>query len=233
MIKFYYNSGPNPHKVALFLEEAGLEYEAIPVETRRGDQHKPDYLKINPNAKAPALTDGEAVLFDSNAILLYLGHKTGQFMPKDTPEVQAEFWSWMMFVATGVGPYSGQAVHFKQHAREQLPYAIGRYHYEATRHYKILDDHLADREWMVGEDYSIVDMSLWGWARIAPRVLGQETYDSFANVKRWLEIINARPAVARVNELMQRFKFQIDVDEAARKHMFPGAYHHEGHGPAS
>jgi GST-like protein len=233
MIKFYYNTGPNPHKVALFLEEAGLDYEAVPVETRRGDQHKPAFLKVNPNAKAPALVDGDAVLFDSNAILLYLGRKTGQFMPQDTPALQAELLSWMMFVATGIGPYSGQAVHFKQHAREQLDYAIERYHYEASRHYQILDDRLANRAWIVGDDYSIVDIALWGWARIAPRVLGQETYDSFANVKRWLETINVRPAVAKVDALMQRFPFQIDIDEEARKHMFPGPYHHEGHEASS
>ena len=227
-MKFYYNAGPNPHKVALFLEEAGLDYEAVPVETRRGDQHKAEFLKINPNAKAPALVDGDAVLFDSNAILIYLGQKTGQFVPQQTPQLQAAYWSWMMFVATGIGPYSGQAVHFKQHAREQIPYAIGRYHYEALRHYKILDTRLADQQWLVGDDYSIADMALWGWARIAPRVLGQEDFDSLVNVKRWLEVINARPAVARVDGLMQRFKFQVDIDEEARKHMFPGQYHHNG-----
>ena len=225
-MKFYYNAGPNPHKVALFLEEAGVDYEAVPVETRRGDQHKPEFLKINPNAKAPALVDGDAVLFDSNAILIYLGQKTGQFVPEQTPQSQAAYWSWMMFVATGIGPYSGQAVHFKQHAREQVPYAIGRYQYEALRHYQILEARFADRQWLVGDEYSIADMALWGWARIAPRVLGQEDFDSLVNVKRWLEGINARPAVARVDGLMQRFKFQVDIDEQARKHMFPGQYHH-------
>lgn len=228
MIKFYYNSGPNPHKVALFLEEAGLSYEPVPVETRRGDQHKPDFLRINPNAKAPALVDGEAVLFDSNAILLYLGQTTGQFVPKDTAALQAEYASWLMFVATGIGPYSGQAVHFKLHAREQLPYAIGRYHYEAMRHYKILDERFAGQQWLVGDDCSIADIALWGWARIGPRVLGQETFDSLTHVNRWLDSINARPAVARVNDLMQRFEFLMDVDEEARKHMFPGPYHHNG-----
>ena len=228
MIKFYYNTGPNPHKVALLLEEAGLAYEAVPVETRRGDQHKPDFLKINPNAKAPALVDGDAVLFDSNAIVHYLGQKTGQFMPKDTPALQAEYASWLMFVATGIGPYSGQSVHFKLHAREQLPYAIGRYHFEAMRHYTIIDQRLAGQQWLVGDAYSVVDMALWGWARIATRVLGDDAYDQLPNLKRWIDEINARPAVGRVNDLMQRFTFLLDVDEEARKHMFPGAYHHNG-----
>ena len=228
MLKFFYNSGPNPHKVALFLEEAGLEYEAVPLETRRGDQHKAEFLAINPNAKAPAMLDGDAVLFDSNAILLYLAEKTGEYLPGDGAVRRAELLSWLMFVATGIGPYSGQAVHFKLHAREQLEYAVGRYHYEASRHYEILDTRLADREWIVGDSYTIVDMALWGWARIATRVLGEETYDGFANLKRHVETINARPAASRVEELMQRFPFRMDVEEDARKNLFPGAYHHKG-----
>ncbi len=230
MLKFFYNSGPNPHKVALFLEEAGLDYEAVPLETRRGDQHKPEFLAINPNAKAPAMLDGDAVIFDSNAILLYLAEKTGKYLPGDSPVLRAELLSWLMFVATGIGPYSGQAVHFKLHAREQLEYAVGRYHFEASRHYGILDDRLADREWIVGDSYSIVDMALWGWARIATRVLGEETYDGFANLKRHVETINARPAAARVEELMQRFQFRMDVEEDARRNLFPGSYHHETDG---
>lgn len=230
MLKFFYNSGPNPHKVALFLEEAGLDYEAVPLETRRGDQHKPEFLAINPNAKAPAMLDGDAVVFDSNAILLYLAEKTGQYLPGDSPVLRAELLSWLMFVATGIGPYSGQAVHFKLHAREQLEYAVGRYHFEASRHYGILDDRLADREWIVGDSYSIVDMALWGWARIATRVLGEETYDGFANLKRHVETINARPAAARVGELMQRFEFRMDAEEDARRNLFPGSYHHKSDG---
>jgi GST-like protein len=230
MLKFFYNSGPNPHKVALFLEEAGLDYEAVPVETRRGDQHKPDFLAINPNAKAPAMLDGDAVLFDSNAILLYLAEKTGKFLPGDSPALRAELLSWHMFVATGIGPYSGQAVHFRLHAREQLEYAIGRYHFEASRHFAILDERLADREWIVGDSYSIVDMALWGWARIATRVLGEEASNGFANIKRHVETINARPAASRVGELMQRFQFRMDVEEDARRNLFPGSYHHSTHG---
>lgn len=227
MLKFYYNTGPNPHKVALFLEEAGLEYEPVPVETRQGDQHKPAYLKVNPNAKAPAMEDGSVRIFDSNAMLLYLGEKTGQFVLADTPELRGELLSWLMFVASGIGPYSGQAVHFKQHARAELDYAIGRYQYEAERHYGIVDDRLGDQEWLVGDTYTIADMALWGWARISPRVLGQEAFDNLKHLPAWLDRMNARPAVARVAELMARFEFRTDVDEEARKHMFPGAYHHE------
>src|SRR3954447_19621101 len=111
MIDFYYNLSPNPMKVALFLEEAGLPYEAKPVDTRKGDQFSPEYLAINPNGKVPAIIDDGNVVFDSNAILLYLAEKTGRFLP--APAKRGELLSWLMFVATGVGPFSGQAVHFK------------------------------------------------------------------------------------------------------------------------
>lgn len=228
MLQFYYNAGPNPQKVALFLEEAELDYEPVPLETRKGDQHKPEFLKINPNAKAPAIVDDGVAVFDSNAILLHLGRKTGKFMPVSNPQNDADLLSWMMFVATGVGPYSGQSVHFQLHARGTYEYAVERYKFEAARHYKILDERLADREWLVGDGYSIVDMALWGWAKFAPRVFGNdEPFAEFGNVSRWFAAINARPAVGRVDELMQRYKFLIDVDEEARKHMFPGAYHHK------
>jgi GST-like protein len=131
MLKFYYSGAPNPTKVALFLEESGLPYQAIPVDTRKGDQHRSEYLAINPNAKVPAIVDGDAVVFDSNAILLYLAEKTGKFLPENTPKARGELLSWLMFVASGVGPYSGQAVHFRNYAPEKLPYAINRYVFEA------------------------------------------------------------------------------------------------------
>src|SRR5271167_5065315 len=113
MLKFYFNGAPNPNKVALFLEETGLPVELIPVDTRKGEQFKPEFLKVNPNGKVPAIDDDGVFVFDSNAILLYLGEKTGKFMPPNTPASRAELLSWLMFVATGMGPYSGQAVHFK------------------------------------------------------------------------------------------------------------------------
>src|SRR4051812_47242623 len=124
MIKFYYNTGPNPLKVALFLEESALPYEVVPVDTRKGEQHLPAYLAINPNAKAPSLIDGDATIFDSNAILLYLAEKTGRFLPANTLKARGQMYSWMMFVASGIGPYSGQCVHFKHFAPEPKEYAI-------------------------------------------------------------------------------------------------------------
>ncbi|MBT6277721.1 MAG: glutathione S-transferase, partial [Chromatiales bacterium] len=118
MMEFFYNTGPNPMKVALFLEESGLSYTPVPVDTRRGEQHQSSYLAINPNAKAPTLVDGDVTVFDSNAILLYLAEKTGTFLAGDSAVERGDMLSWLMFVATGVGPYSGQSVHFRVHAPE-------------------------------------------------------------------------------------------------------------------
>ena len=197
MIKFYYNLAPNPTKVALFLEESGLPYEPIPVDTRKGEQHAPAYRAINPNGKVPAIVDDGATVFDSNAILLYLAEKTGKFLPEKTQAARGRLYSWLMFVGTGVGPYSGQAVHFKHHAPEQLPYAVNRYLFEAKRHYGILDAQLAKHRYMLGDAYTIVEMGLWGWARVLPFVLGDDAWTKFPNVKRLVDEINVRPAAAR------------------------------------
>jgi len=221
MIKFYYNLAPNPMKVALFLEEAHLAYELRPIDTRKGEQHTPEYRAINPNGKVPAIVDGYDTVFDSNAILLYLAEKTGQFLPERTPGARGKLYSWLMFVATGVGPYSGQAVHFRHHAPEQIPYAIERYQFEARRHYGILDDRLALQRYMLGETYTIVDMAVWGWARLVPFVVGDDAWMHYPNVKRLVDEINARPAAARVAALKERHTFKTELDDEARRHMFP------------
>ena len=222
MLKFYYSGAPNPVKVALFLEEAGIPYEAIPVDTRRGDQHKPDFLKINPNAKVPAIVDGDVTVFDSNAILLYLAEKTGKFLPAKTDKMRGELLSWLMFVASGVGPFSGQSVHFRNYApdKDKLEYAINRYAYEAQRHYGVLDARLASQTWMVGDSYTIVDMDVWGWARLMPVVLGEKAWEKFPNLKRLVDEISARPAAKIANALKDRHAFKTDFDDDARKVMF-------------
>jgi len=221
MIKFYYHPSPNPAKVALFLEEAGLPYELVPVDTRKGEQHQPAFLTINPNAKTPAIVDGDATVFDSNAILLYLAEKTGKFLPPNTPKVRGEFFSWLMFVATGIGPYSGQAVHFKHFAPEPKDYAVNRYVFEAKRHWGILDAHLAGRKYMVGDSYTIVDMAVWGWARAIPFILGEEAWATMPNLKRLFDEISARPAAERANALTDKHTFKTEMDEDAKRHMFP------------
>ena len=220
MIKFYYSGAPNPMKVALMLEECGLEYEPIPVDTRKGAQHKPEYLAINPNAKVPAIVDGDATVFDSNAILLYLAEKTGKFLPGKGDKARGELLSWLMFVASGVGPFTGQAVHFRTYAREKLPYAINRYMYEAQRHFGILEARLSKQRYMVGDTYTIVDMDVWGWARAVPGVLGEEAWSKFPNLKRLVDEVSARPAAIRAVALKDRHVFKTELDDEARHAMF-------------
>jgi GSH-dependent disulfide-bond oxidoreductase len=221
MLKFYYNTAPNPMKVALFLEEAGLPYEAIPVDTRKGDQFTPSYLAINPNGKTPSIVDGDAVVFDSNAILLYLAEKTGKFLPENTSAQRGQLLSWLMFVATGVGPFSGQAVHFKHHAPKESPYATNRYDFEANRHYGILDARLGERRYMLGDTYTIVDMAVWGWARVAPFVLGEDAFAKLSNLRRLVDEISARPAAIRALAIKDKHTFKAEMDDEARRFLFP------------
>lgn len=220
MLKLYFHPSPNPLKVALFLEETGLPYEVVPVDTRKGEQFSPEFLAINPNAKTPAIVDGDVAVFDSNAILLYLAEKTGQLTPKDAA-ARGEMFSWLMFVATGIGPYSGQAVHFSHYAPAGSEYAINRYSREIERHYRVLDARLASRAYILGDDYSVVDICAWGWVRVAPFVLGERGFDAYPNVKRWFDLVNARPAVTRAMAIKDRFTFKAEMDDAARSHMFP------------
>jgi GST-like protein len=230
MIRFYFHPTPNPAKVALFLEEAGLDYEVIPVDTRKGEQHLPAFKSVNPNGKVPAIVDTEgpgsteARVFDSNAILLYLGDKTQRFI--GTPADRPELLSWLFFIATGVGPFSGQAVHFQHAAPEKIEYAINRYRREIERHYRVLDEHLAQREYIVGNDYSIVDMAAWGWLERASRVLpgDGEALAAFPNLHRLFGTIDARPAAVRARVVGQEHTFKHEMDEDARRALFPSNY---------
>jgi GST-like protein len=230
VIRFYFHPTPNPAKVALFLEEARLPYEVVPVDTSRGEQHAPDFRAVNPNGKVPAIVDTEgpggaqARVFDSSAILLYLGDKTGGFIgePADRPELL----SWLFFIATGIGPFSGQAVHFQRSAPEKIPYAINRYRREIERHYRVLDEHLAGRDHIVGRQYSIVDMSGWGWVERANFVFPGEAdpLAAFPNVKRWYQSVDARPAAARARLVGANHDFKKEMDEQARRALFPSNY---------
>ncbi len=230
MIRFYFNTAPNPAKVALLLEELGLPYEEIPVDTAKGEQHAPAFRAINPNGKVPAIVDTEgpggreARAFDSNAILLYLGEKTGRFI--GTPVDRPELLSWLFFIATGLGPFSGQAVHFQRAAPEKIPYAVNRYRREVERHYRVLDRHLAGRDFIVGGDYSIADIAAWGWLMRAPVALPGEDDPlvAFPNVKRLVQTVDARPAAARAKALGKDHPFKREMDEDAKRAMFPTNY---------
>ena len=219
MLKFYYSLAPNPMKVALFLEEAGLPYEAIAVDTRKGEQHAATFTALNPNAKLPVIVDGDATVFDSSAILLYLAEKTGQFLPAAAD--RGAMLSWLMFTASGIGPFTGQSVHFKHYAPEPNPYAANRYDFEAWRHWNILNAHLAGKWWMVSERYTLLDMAVWGWARAVPFALGAEAWAELPHVKRLFDAVNERPAALRVAALKDRHAFKTEMDDVARRAMFP------------
>lgn len=230
MIRFYYHPTPNPAKVALLLEETGLPYETVPVDTSKGEQHSTAFRAINPNGKVPAIVDTEgpggkeARVFDSTAILIYLAEKTGRLLgpPEDRPELL----SWLLFIASGLGPFSGQAVHFQFAAPDGLAYAVNRYRREAERHYQVLDDHMAGRDWIVGDGYTIADISAWGWLDRASRVLKGEgdPLAAFPNLKRLFEAVDARPAVARARAVGKDHAFKSARDEEALRALFPSNF---------
>jgi GST-like protein len=227
MIRFYYHPTPNPAKVALFLEEAGLAYEVVPVDTKKGEQHLNAFRQINPNGKVPAIVDvmpTEVSVFDSSAILLYLAETTGNYM--GAPTDRAALLSWLFFISSGLGPFSGQAVHFQHAAPEKLAYAINRFRREAERHYAVLDERLASRRYFVGETYTIVDMSAWGWIGRASFVLpgSDDPLVAYPNLKRWFSEIDARPAAIRARAVGENHAFKQEMDETARRALFPSNY---------
>lgn len=230
MIQFYFHPTPNPAKVALMLEETGLPYEVIPVDTSKGEQHTTSFRAINPNGKVPAIVDTEgpegkeARVFDSGAILLYLGDKTGRLIGNaaDKPELL----SWLFFLATGIGPFSGQAVHFQHAAPEKLAYAINRYRREVERHYEVLDTHLKGREFIVGNEFTIADISAWGWLDRAGRVLpgDSDPLAAFPNVKRLFQAVDSRPAVRKARAIGKGHAFKKEVDEETKRALFPSNF---------
>ena len=223
-MKLYFHNTPNPFKAALMLEELGLSYDVAPVDTRKGEQHAPDFLAVNPNGKLPALEDDDGtVVFDSNAIVLYLAQTRGRLLPSGSSEM-GEVLSWFFWIATGLSPFSGQAVHFTR-AYTDSDYATNRYVREVARHYRLLDDRLADREWIAGGGYGVCDVAAWGWVRMAPFVMeAQGGLDPYPNVAEWFARVDARPAAERARALGGRFDFKTEMDETAMRAMFPQNY---------
>jgi len=225
MIDLYYWTTPNGHKVTLFLEEAGLPYKLIPINIGKGDQFQPEFLKIAPNNRIPAIVDnapqdgGEPVsLFESGAILLYLAEKTGRFLPQALRPRQDAL-QWLFWQMGGLGPMAGQNHHFVVYAPEKLPYAIKRYVGETGRLYGVLNKRLADRQFIVGDDYTIADMACYPW--IVPHERQQQNLDDFPHLKRWFEAIAARPATVRAYARAQEFGGSPTAkDEQARNILF-------------
>lgn len=200
MIDLYYWTTPNGHKITIFLEETGLPYTLIPVDIGAGAQFKPEFLKIAPNNRIPALVDhapadggAPMTMFESGAILLYLAEKTGRFLPPDARGRNGVM-QWLFWQMAGLGPMLGQNHHFSQAAPEKIPYAIDRYVGETRRLYGVLDRRLAEVPFVAGE-YSIADMACYPW--IVPHQRQGQDLEDFPQVKRWFETIQARPAVGR------------------------------------
>lgn len=220
MLSFYFHTSPYPMKVALFLEETGLPYKLEPIDTFKGEQHAPNFLSINPNARTPAIVDGGRRVFDSTAILLYLAEKADQFLSpsKDRGEMLA----WLMFVATGLAPMSGQLVHFTRvHADT---YAENRYRREAERLHGIMNERLNVSRYLAGDTYTIADISAWGWIRITDLVLGEGQLSRFPKLTAWFETIDQRPAAERARAIAAGSAFKTDFDEETLRAMFPQNY---------
>ena len=200
MIDLYYWPTPNGHKVTIFLEEAGLEYRIVPVNIRKGEQFAPEFLKISPNNRMPAIVDTDGPggkpfsLFESGAILLYFAEKTGKLMPSET-RARYRVIEWLMFQMANVGPMLGQAGHFRNAAPEKIPYAIERYTNESRRLFNVLDRRLAEVPFVAG-DYSIADIATYPWV-VAALKAQPEQLDSRPNLKRWIDALAARPAVQK------------------------------------
>jgi GST-like protein len=225
MLDLYAWPTPNAYKISIMLEEIGRPYRVIPVDIQRGDQFKPEFLKISPNNKMPAIVDHDApdgkplALFESGAILMYLAETSGRFMPKDLRGRYGVI-QWLMFQMGGVGPMLGQAHHFRQYAPEKLDYAIRRYTNEAGRLYGVIDRRLGEAEYLAG-DYSIADMAVFPWIRPYERQ-GQKLED-FPNLKRWFQAIDARPAVKKGLELLADKRRAGPMDDKAKEILFGAA----------
>jgi GST-like protein len=224
MIDLYYWTTPNGHKVTMFLEEAGLEYRLLPVNIGAGEQFRPEFLRIAPNNRIPAIVDqtpadgGAPIsLFESGAILLYLAEKIGRFLPTDL-RGRTETTQWLFWQMAGLGPMAGQNHHFRNYATEQLPYAIDRYVNETNRLYGVLDHRLRDREFVAGASYTIADMACYPW--IVPYERQGQDLNDFPDLKRWFEAIAQRPGTVRAYARAKEVNSQPTISEDSRKILF-------------
>lgn len=214
MIDFYYCPAVNGHKVRIALEEMALPYTIVPTNISKGDQLKPDYLKISPNNKMPAIVDHDppgggapVSCFESGAILIYLAEKSGMLLPTDL-RARLEVLKWVFWQTSGLGPMAGQSIHFREYAPDDadVTYPRERYTREAGRLYAVLDRQLQGKQWVAGDDYSIADIMAYPWTLPCERT-GNDV-DAFPNLKAWMQRMAARPAVARAYELAQSFGFE-------------------------
>jgi len=220
MIDFYFWTTPNGYKVLQFLVETGIPYRLFPINISKGDQFKPEFLKISPNSKIPAIVDHDPIrgnesiaIFESGAILLYLAEKTGRFILDDI-KGRAEVLKWLFWQMGGLGPMAGQNFHFVHYAPEHLPYAINRYVDETARLFKVMDKQLADREYLAGE-YSIADMASYPWVAMYKKL--KQDLNDFPNLKRWYKQIKNRPATISAYEIGSSINTVPTVTEESKK----------------
>lgn len=218
-MNFYFHATPNSMKVAVLLHELNLPFNVIPIDISKGEQHSPEFRAVNPNGKVPALVNDGVTIFDSHAILVYLAEKHGRFFPVD-PVKRAAMLSWLQLVATGLSPFSGQAIHFLHYAPEDLPYAKTRYVNEVHRTYSVLEERLAETEWLAGDEYTIADIALWGWAASAGYIFGEKGLTQFPSVLRFMDKMAERPAVQQATALKASHVFKTEVDEETRTALF-------------
>lgn len=223
MIDLYYWTTPNGHKITIFLEETKLPYTIKTVNITKGEQFYPEFLKISPNNRIPAIVDHDPkdggdplAVFESGAILQYLAEKTGQLIPAD-PRGRSEVTQWLFWQMSGLGPMLGQNHHFSRYAPEPIPYAIERYRKETERLYSILDHRLQQREFIAGT-YSIADIASYPW--IVPHTRQGIKLEEFPDLKRWFDTMGARPAVKRAYDLATRINTAPTVTNAARSVLF-------------
>jgi GST-like protein len=222
MIELHAWPTPNGFKISIMLEEVGLPYEVRPIDIGKGDQFDPEFLRISPNNKIPAIVDtdgpgGSSIsVFESGAILIYLAEKTGKLLPSSGP-ARYPVLEWVMFQMGGIGPMLGQVHHFRHYAPEPIPYAIDRYTNEANRLYGVLDRRLRDREWLAG-DYSIADIATMPWLRY-PERQGVDIAE-YPAVQRWRDAILARPAVQRGLKLLADRSRSAPMDQKQREVLF-------------
>jgi len=223
MIDLHYWPTPNGWKVTIMLEETGLPYRVVPVNIGRGEQFRPEFLAISPNNRMPAIVDqapndGGAPIsvFESGAILLYLGEKSGRFLPADV-RGRYEVTQWLMWQMGGLGPMAGQAHHFRQYAPEKIPYGIDRYTNEVNRLYGVMNKRLADREHLAGA-YSVADMAAYPW--VVPHQNQGQKLEDFPHLQRWFEAMKARPGVERGMAVGKELRSTAPMDDEAKKLLF-------------
>ncbi|WP_445145739.1 glutathione binding-like protein [Dyella sp. Tek66A03] len=225
MIELYFAATPNGLKLKLFLEEAGLPYFVTPVNIGKGEQFTPEFLAISPNNKIPAIVDhapagggAPITLFESGAIMLYLAEKAGRLIPTEI-QGRAQVLQWLFWQMAGLGPMAGQIGHFNVYAPEQVPYAIDRYTRETARLYGVLNQRLADREFIAG-DFSIADIACYPW--IVPHEAHGQTLSDFPHLERWFVAMSQRPATLRTYEGVANVYAarQRDISEEERRVLF-------------